>query len=176
VTSNRPPAGPSLSLIVAVARNGVIGKDNRLPWHIPEDLKRFRGLTMGHHIIMGRRTWESIGRPLPGRTSVVVSRRQDYSAPGALVVHSLAQALAACGPDDEAFVIGGAQLYREALPLAQRIYLTRIEADYAGDTYFPPLPEELWQEASREARPAGGPAQPAYQFVVLTRVRGAAAG
>jgi dihydrofolate reductase len=173
VASHQSATQPRLSLIVALARNGVIGKDNRLPWHIPEDLKRFRALTMGHHIIMGRRTWESIGRPLPGRTSVVVSRRPDYSAPGALVVHSLAEALAACAGDDEAFVIGGAQIYREALPLAERIYLTRIDADYAGDAFFPSISQEQWREVSREARVGSGPVQPAYEFVVLARPAGA---
>ena len=162
-------------MIVAVARNGVIGKDNRLPWRIPEDLKRFRALTMGHHIIMGRHTWESIGRPLPGRTSVVVTRSAAYSAPGAVVVHSLADALAACADDDEVFVIGGAQIYREALPLAERIYLTRIDADYAGDVFFPSFPQEQWREASREPPLASEPGQPAYEFVVLARLPDATA-
>jgi len=132
-----------------VARNGVIGRDGRLPWHIPEDLKRFRALTMGHHIIMGRRTWESIGRPLPGRTSVVVTRDRDYSAPGVKVAHSLAEALAACAGDEEVFVIGGAEIYREALPRADRIYLTEVLADYPGDVRFPALGAE-WHEVSRD--------------------------
>jgi dihydrofolate reductase len=172
VTSNQLAARPRLSLIVAVARNGVIGKSNQLPWRLPEDLKRFRTLTMGHHIIMGRRTWESIGRPLPGRTSVVVTRRGDYAAPGALVVHSLADALAACTGDDEVFVIGGAEIYGEALPLADHIYLTRIDADYAGDAFFPALSGEEWGEAGREPPRATEPGQPAYDFVVLTRLAG----
>jgi dihydrofolate reductase len=172
VTSNQAAARPRLSLIVAVARNGVIGQNNQLPWRLPEDLKRFRAITMGHHIIMGRRTWESIKRPLPGRTSVVVTRRADYAAPGALVVHSLADALAACTGDDEVFVIGGAEIYREALPLADRIYLTRIDADYAGDAFFPPLPKQEWGEAGRESPHAREPGQPAYEFVVLARLAG----
>jgi dihydrofolate reductase len=169
VTREQAAARPRLSLIVAVARNGVIGKDNRLPWRIPEDLKRFRALTMGHHIIMGRRTWESIGRPLPGRTSVVVTRQRDYSAPGALVAHSLPEALAACAGDDEVFVIGGAEIYRAALRQTDRIYLTRVEADYEGDVAFPQIEAEQWEEASRERHPGDGRDAPAYEFVVLTR-------
>jgi dihydrofolate reductase len=172
VTNDQGAARPRLSLIVAVARNGVIGKDNRLPWRIPEDLKRFRTLTMGHHIIMGRRTWESIGRPLPGRTSVVITRDRAYLAPGATVVHSFADALAACAGDDEAFVIGGAAVYREALPLADCIYLTTIDADYEGDVFFPPVSAGQWREASQERHPASGPVQPAYDFVVLIRLSG----
>lgn len=160
-----PRQHPHVALVVAVARNGVIGKDGRLPWHLPEDLKRFRALTMGHHLIMGRQTWESIGRPLPGRTSVVLTTRRDYVAPGAQVVHSLEQALAACPADDEIFIIGGAQVYRAGLPLADRIYLTEIDADYEGDVVFPALDRADWREISRE-RLAGSP--PA-DLVVLER-------
>jgi dihydrofolate reductase len=165
VTAGAKP--PRLSLIVAVARNGVIGKDNAMPWHIPEDLKRFRALTMGHHIVMGRRTWESIGRPLPGRMSVVVTRDPGYSAPGAVVAHSLAEAMAACAGDDEVFVIGGAGIYREALASADRIYLTEVQADYPGDVWFPPLGAE-WHEVSRET-PAREGTGPAIAYLVLER-------
>jgi dihydrofolate reductase len=172
VTGDQAAARPRLSLIVAVARNGVIGKDNRLPWHIPEDLKRFRALTMGHHIIMGRRTWESIGRPLPGRTSIVVTRDRNYSAPGAKVVHSLADAVAACAGDDEAFVIGGAEIYREALPQAERIYLTEVLADYPGDVWFPPLGTE-WREVCRE-QPRHNAAAVGVAYVIYERRREAA--
>jgi len=172
VANDQGAARPRLSLIVAVARNGVIGKDNRLPWHIPEDLKRFKALTMGHHIIMGRRTWESIGRPLPGRKSVVVTRDGDYSAPGANVVHSFADALDACAGDDEAFVIGGAEVYREALAHADRVYLTEVLADYPGDVRFPPLGAD-WREMSRE-KPRRSPAEVGFAFVVYERQREAA--
>ena len=140
-----------LSIIAAVARNGVIGLNNTLPWHLPEDLKRFRALTTGHHILMGRKTYESLGRLLPGRTTVIVSRRPDYRVTGAIVVNSLRQAISACGADEEVFVIGGAQLYREALPLANKLYLTRIEQDFNGDTHFPPLDLKRWREVSSEA-------------------------
>lgn len=141
----------SVSMIVAVARNGVIGRNNSLPWHLPEDLKRFRTLTMGHHIIMGRKTYESLGRLLPGRTTVIVSRNPAYRVDGAIVVASLPQAIAACGQDPEIFVIGGAELYREALPHADRIYLTRIDADFEGDAHFPALDQRQWRETARIA-------------------------
>jgi dihydrofolate reductase len=157
---------PRISIIAAVARNGVIGRDNRLPWHLPEDLKRFRALTMGHHVIMGRKTWESIGRVLPGRTMVVVSRDPGYGVPGCLIAHSLEEALGLCGDDPEVFVIGGAEIYRQALPMAGRLYLTRIEQDVAGDTCFPSFDMTEWSETSRG--PVTGAGFPA-SFVVLDR-------
>jgi len=144
-----------LSIIVAMARNRVIGAQNRLPWHLPAELRRFKAITMGHHIIMGRRTWESIGRLLPGRTTVVVTRNPDYRVPGAIVAHSLAQAIRACEGDDEVFVIGGEAMFREALPLADRIYLTRIDAELAGDTFFPEVDLSRWRETDRQEMPAG---------------------
>ncbi len=139
-----------ISIIVAVARDRVIGVNNTLPWHLPEDLKRFRALTMGHHIIMGRKTYESLGRLLPGRTTVVVSRSKDYAVPGALVANSLKQALALCGDDPEVFVIGGAQLYRDGLGMANRLYLTEIDASYEGDAHFPEYDGNAWREVARE--------------------------
>lgn len=139
-----------LSLIVAVAHHGVIGANNTLPWHLPEDLKRFRALTMGHHIIMGRKTHESLKRLLPGRTHVIVTRNTDYRVEGALVAHSLPQAIALCGEDSEVFVIGGAELYKDGLQLADKLYLTEIDASFAGDAYFPPLQQAAWLETERE--------------------------
>jgi dihydrofolate reductase len=144
----------SLSLIVAMAEDRVIGIDNRLPWRLPSDLQRFKRLTMGHHMVMGRRTWDSIGRALPGRTSVVVTRRADFRAPaGVVVAHSLEEALAACAGDDEPFVIGGAELYGHALPIARRIHLTVIERHFAGDTFFPALDPDSWTLAASEPHP-----------------------
>ena len=157
---------PRISIIAAVARNRVIGRDNRLPWHLPQDLKRFRALTMGHHVIMGRKTWESIGRILPGRSMVVVSRDRAYGAAGCLVASSLEQAIRLCGADPEVFIIGGAEIYRQALPMADRMYLTRIEQDVAGDTYFPDFDAEEWTESSRET--VAGAGMPAA-FLVLDR-------
>jgi len=140
-----------LSLIVALAKNRVIGLNNTLPWHLPEDLKRFRQLTMGHHIIMGRKTYESLGRLLPGRHSVIVTRNRDYQVQGAIVVHSLEDAVKACGDDKEAFLIGGAELYQQALGLANKLYLTQIDAEFTGDAFFPELDLRQWQLLQQQA-------------------------
>ncbi len=140
----------TVSIIAAIAANGVIGRNNDLPWHLPEDLKRFRALTMGHHIIMGRKTYESLGRLLPGRTTVIVSRNVDYRVEGAIVVPTLAQAIAACHDDPEVFVIGGAQLYRDALPVADKLYLTELQDSFEGDVRFPEYDRTGWQQELRE--------------------------
>ncbi len=140
-----------LSIIVAVAHDGVIGINNTLPWHLPEDLKRFRALTMGHHIIMGRKTYDSLGRLLPGRTTVIVTRNENYKVEGALVAHSLEAAIALCEDDEEVFLIGGAELYQAGLKLAHKLYITEIELDVAGDAFFPKLVSTEWQETEREA-------------------------
>ena len=140
-----------LSSIVAVANNRVIGIDNTLPWHLPEDLKRFRALTMGHHIIMGRKTYDSLGRLLPGRTTVIVTRNLDYRVEGALVANSLEAAIALCQGDDEAFLIGGAELYQDGLKLSSKLYITEIDLTVKGDAYFPEYSLNEWQETAREA-------------------------
>ena len=141
----------NLSIIVAKANNNVIGINNTLPWHLPEDLKRFRSLTMGHHIIMGRKTYESLGRLLPGRTTIIVTRNKSYQVTGALIAHSLQAAILLAADDAEPFLIGGAQLYEEGLTLANKIYMTQVKADFAGDAFFMPLTKD-WQEMSRESR------------------------
>lgn len=143
----------NLAIIVAVARNGIIGctDDNgrgALPWHLPEDLKHFKETTSGHPIIMGRKTWESLGRALPNRRNMVISRQADYSAMGAEVFGSLNEALASLEPAQQAFVIGGAELYRQALPLAGTLIMTQVDIDAAGDTSFPAL-TAAWHEVSR---------------------------
>ena len=164
-----PKAGkPRLSIIVAMAKNRVIGANNALPWHLSADLKRFKALTMGHHIIMGRKTFESIGRILPGRTMVVVTRNPRFEAAGTIVVHSFDAAMAKCAGDDEAFVIGGEALFVAALQVADRIYLTEIKASIPGDTFFPRLQSADWQEASRENHEDFGSGL-AYDFVTLDR-------
>lgn len=140
-----------LSTIVAIANNRVIGINNTLPWHLPEDLKRFRALTTGHHIIMGRKTYESLGRLLPGRTTVIVTRNQDYKVAGALVANSLQDAIAQSKGDDEAFLIGGAELYQDGLKWSDKLYITEIDLDVAGDAYFPEFDRSDWQEIAREA-------------------------
>lgn len=147
------PASP-LTIIAAVARNGVIGRDGGLPWHLPEDLKHFKKSTQGHSVVMGRRTWEEIqqnlGRPLPRRRNIVVTRRFDLFAPGAEVAHGLAEALEmARQTDPEPIVIGGAALYAEALPIATRLLLTEIDRDYEGDTRFPSFDRRRWREVER---------------------------
>ncbi len=163
------PPGPRLSLIVAMARNRVIGADGKLPWHLATDLKRFRALTMGHHIIMGRKTYESIGRPLPGRVMIVVTGNPAYEAPQCVIAASLEQALECAQEDSEAFVVGGAQLYALALPVAQRIYLTEIDAEVAGDTLFPDFDRSSWDESERIHHPRGDRDDYAHDFVVLER-------
>lgn len=140
----------AFSLIVAIAKNNVIGINNTLPWHLPEDLKRFRALTMGHHIIMGRKTYESLGRLLPGRTTVIVTRNKHYKLEGALIAYSLEDALALCENDDEAFVIGGAELYQDGLKLADKLYVTEVDLTVDGDAFFPAVDLKHWQETSRE--------------------------
>jgi len=139
-----------ITLIAAVAANGVIGVGNALPWHLPEDLKHFKALTLGHPIIMGRKTWESLGRPLPGRANIVVTRSPDFSAPGCTVAHSLEQAFAACANAEKLFIIGGAEIYRQALPYARCLELTEIHADIGGDISFPVLDPADWREVARE--------------------------
>ena len=141
----------NISLIVALAKNNVIGLNNTLPWHLPEDLKHFRSLTTGHHIIMGRKTYESLGRLLPDRTTVIVTRNNDYQVDGALIAHSLDAAIALCQNDEEVFVIGGAELYQVGIKLANKLYITEIELDVPGDAYFPAYDVAEWQESSREA-------------------------
>ena len=153
-----------------MARNRVIGAQGAIPWHLPNELKRFRRITMGHHLIMGRKTWESIGRPLPGRTSVVVTRQRGYSAPGAVVAHSLDEAIARCGDDEEIFVIGGAELYAQALPRASRLYLTLVEADVEGDTRMPAFDGRGWCEIASESFTADEGHAYAYRCSVHERI------
>ena len=144
-------SAPVITLIVAVADSGVIGRDNALPWHLPEDLKRFKRLTMGKPIVMGRKTFESIGKPLPGRQNIVLTREPNYRRDGVTVVHDADAALAAAGGAAEIMVIGGADLFRLFLPRAARIHLTRVHGDIAGDVVWPALDTREWAVAAREA-------------------------
>lgn len=139
----------TISIIVAMAKNRVIGINNTLPWHLPEDLKRFRALTTGHHIIMGRKTYESLGRLLPNRTTVIVTRNQDYIVEGALIAHSLTSAIKLCEDDSEIFVIGGAELYKDGLKLADQLYVTEVDLDVQADAFFPVFDLNEWEENSR---------------------------
>jgi len=142
----------NLSLIVAVSSNHVIGLNNSLPWHLPEDLKRFRALTTGHHIVMGRKTYESLGRLLPDRTTVIITRNLDYHVDGAVICHSMEEAILACAEDNEAFIIGGAELYRQALQFVNKIYLTEVALKVDGDAFFPEIDHKVWEETARERR------------------------
>lgn len=158
-----------VSLVVAMARNRVIGRDNALPWHLPEDLKHFKRTTLGKPILMGRRTFESIGKPLPGRTNLVLTRRAHWDCPGAVPVHSFDEAVARVAGEPELAVIGGAEIFGLLLPFATRIHLTRVEADIAGDTVFPPLEPAEWIEGDSRKVAADERNQYAMTFVTLER-------
>lgn len=157
------------SLVVAVARNGVIGRNNQLPWRLPAELAHFKRVTLGKPIVMGRRTWESIGQPLPGRQNIVVTGNRGYQAPGCTVVHSLEEAWKAAGDAAEVCVIGGTSLFEETLPTADLIHLTEVEADVEGDTFFPPLDRSAWVETEVGRHPAD--AKHAYPFRMLELAR-----
>jgi dihydrofolate reductase len=158
-----------VSLVAALASNRAIGRDNRMPWRLPEDLRRFRHLTMGHAVIMGRKTFESIGSPLTGRNNIVITRSPDWYRSGCVVVHSLEAAVAAVAESQEAFVIGGAQIYALAMPHAQRLYMTEIERDFDGDAFFPEFDRSHWREVSRERHASEGPEGFDYAFVEYER-------
>lgn len=165
-------ARPIISIIVAMASNRVIGRDNRLPWHLPADLKHFKAVTMGKPMVMGRRTWESLPGLLPGRRHIVITRNEHYSAEGAELAHSLEQALAVAGEVEEVMIVGGAKLYAQALPLADRLYLTLVDIEVEGDAFFPPIDETDWKEVSNEARPADEKNPIPHRFRLLQRRAG----
>ncbi len=164
-----------ISLIVAMAENRVIGRNNKLPWYLPDDLKYFKRVTMGKPVVMGRKTFESIGKPLPGRTNIVVSRNPEFHAEGIRVVKDLMMARAVCQSFaivegiEEVMVIGGAQIYEQSLPMADRLYLTEVHADVEGDACFPEFDRNEWRELGRERFKAEGPNPYDYSFVILER-------
>jgi dihydrofolate reductase len=159
-----------ISLLVAMTRKGVIGRDNQLPWHLPNDLKHFKALTLGKPILMGRRTFEAIGRPLPGRTNLVLTGNTGFSVPGVQVVGSIDEALNAVAGSPELAIIGGATVYRQTLPIVQRIYVTWVEAEVEGDTRFPPLDSVQWRPISRQDQPADERHAYALSFETLERI------
>lgn len=170
-----------LSLIAAIGKNNEIGLNNTLLWNLPSDLKHFRDITSGHTVIMGRKTFESIGRPLPNRKNIVITRDESYTAPGIYVAHSLDEALRIAATEQgskfeevdeevEAFVIGGGQLYLEALPRAQRLYLTHVDAELTADTYFPEVSCDEWEEISSESHDADTDHAYNYRFAVYKRI------
>jgi dihydrofolate reductase len=158
---------PTINVIVAMAKNRVIGINNTLPWRLPADLQHFKALTMGHHIVMGRKTYESIGKPLPGRTTVIVTRDANYRVEGCLTATSIDAAIATCGNDPDIFFVGGAELYGQILPRADRLYLTEIQAEYAGDAYFPAFERDAWREVERQENIS--PDGLSYHFVTYQR-------
>ena len=158
-----------ISIIVAVAQNGVIGGENKLLWHISEDLQRFKRITSGHPVIMGRKTFESLGRPLPNRTNVVITRSRDYNPEGVEVVHSLEEAVALFPPDEEIFITGGGEIYRQALPIADKFYLTVVKHDYDGDTRFPDWNESEWEVLLREYNENGKTYPYPFEYIDYTR-------
>lgn len=161
-----------IALIAALANNRVIGRENRLPWRLSADLRHFKSLTMGKPVIMGRNTYESIGKPLPGRSNIVLTRDAQYRAPGCRVVHSLEQALEAAAGHAEVMVIGGAELYRQTIDAAQRLYLTRVKADVQGDAVFPEIDPRQWRELQRESHRGDDNNEYDYDFLILERVPG----
>ncbi|CAA0080013.1 Dihydrofolate reductase type 3 [Zhongshania aliphaticivorans] len=166
-----------VSLIVAMAKNRVIGIDNQLPWHLPADLKHFKATTMSKPIVMGRKTWESIGRPLPGRSNIVVSRRAGFVAEGAAVVSNVADGLelarseAAAAGLEEIFVIGGETIYRQVMDLVDRVFVTEVDLEPEGDAWFPKMEPNDWKEVARECYPVTSDGSPGYCFVTLQRWR-----
>jgi dihydrofolate reductase len=162
-------AAPMISLLVAATENGVIGRDNGMPWHLPDDLRHFKALTLAKPVLMGRKTFDSIGRPLPGRTNLVLTRTAGWSVPGVTVVADLEAAIRAAGSAAELVVAGGAQVYALALSRATRIYLTRIHAVIDGDTRLPEIADSEWRETSRELHPIDARHPYAMSFVTLER-------
>ncbi len=158
-----------ISLIVAMAKNRTIGINNTLPWRCPEDLKHFKALTMGHHMIMGRKTFDSIGKALPGRTTVIVTRNKNLSIEGCVIAHSLQEAINVCSGDEEIFVVGGAELYSQSLDLVDTLYITEIQQAVEGDAYFPEFDHSKWQETSRDIRAQDTPQPLEYHFVTYLR-------
>ena len=162
---------PRLTLIAALARSGVIGQANALPWHLPADLKHFRQLTLGKPVMMGRKTFLSIGRPLPKRTNIIVTRNPDFKTPGCLIAHSLEEAILLAGKVPEIMIIGGAELFRQALPLADRLELTHIDAMISGDVFFPTIVQADWEIISEEAHKPDSENPYPYRFVRYQRTQ-----
>jgi len=157
-----------ISIIVAIAENHAIGKDNKLLWYLPNDLKHFKTITSGHTVIMGRKTYDSVGKPLPNRRNIVITR-QHIDIAGCEVVNSLQEALALCKTEEEVFIVGGAEIYRQAIPITNKIYLTIVHQNFEGDTYFPEIEENIWVETEREDYQPDEKNKLAYSFITLER-------
>ena len=165
---------PKISFVVAMDRKRLIGAGDALPWRLPDELRRFKEITMGHPVLMGRKTYESIPekfRPLKGRTNIILTTQEDYEAPGCTVVHSLEEALTTVDPQDELMVIGGARVFEALMPLVDRLYLTEIDGEYKGDVYFPRYDKSAWREVNREFHPRDENHDLPFTFLVLDRIR-----
>jgi dihydrofolate reductase len=158
-----------LSIIVAISENNAIGRDNQLLWHLPADLKHFKNITSGHPIIMGRKTYDSIGRPLPNRRNIIITRQTDLNIPGTEVVNSIEDAISLCSDEKEVFIIGGAEIYKSALSMSNRIYLTTVHQEFKADAFFPTLDKNEWLETAQEYHDADEKNAVAYTFSILDR-------
>ncbi len=157
-----------ISIVVAIAENHAIGKDNKLLWYLPNDLKHFKTITSGHTVIMGRKTYDSVGKPLPNRRNIIITRQQ-IDIPGCEVVNSLDQAIALCKTEEEVFIVGGAEIYRQSMTITNKIYLTIVHHNFEGDTYFPDIEENIWIETEREDHDPDEKNKLAYSFITLER-------
>lgn len=158
-----------ITIIAAVAKNNALGKDNKLIWHLPADLIRFKKVTSGHHIIMGRKTFESLGKPLPNRTTIIITRNKNYNAEGCVVVNSLNEALQIAKVDENPFILGGAEIYKQAIKIADVLDLTIVHQDFEADVFFPVIDKNIWKETSRQDFKANGKNKYNYSFVTYTR-------
>lgn len=156
-------------MIAAAAENNALGKENDLVWHLPDDFKRFKKLTSGHHIIMGRKTFESFPQPLPNRTHIIITRNKDYKAKGAVVVHSLERAIEIANGDSQPFIIGGGEIYKQALPYSDKIELTRVHSEFEADTFFPEIDENNWKLVKEEFHPADEKHEHAFTYLTYER-------
>lgn len=159
-----------ITVIAAIGKNGELGKENDLIWHLPNDLKRFKKITSGHHVIMGRKTFESLGKPLPKRTTIIITRNKDYYVEGCITVNSLEEALKAAEPDPNPYVLGGAEIYNQAIKIADTLDLTLVESNFEADVFFPKIDKTIWKEISREHFSADQTHQYDYSFVTYKKV------
>lgn len=160
-----------ITIIAAVAANRALGKDNQLIWHLPADLRRFKKVTSGHHVIMGRKTFESLGKPLPNRTNIIISRNTDYNAEGCVVVNSLQSAIDAARDDENPFILGGAEIYQQAMQFADKLDITFVHEQFEADAFFPKISKAHWRETSRQDHKADDENIYDYSFVTFTRIK-----
>ncbi|WP_417599812.1 dihydrofolate reductase [Owenweeksia hongkongensis] len=160
----------NLTIIAAMAKGRVIGKDNDLIWHLPDDLKHFKNLTKGHHVIMGRKTYESMGKPLPGRTNIVITRQKDFKANGCILVNTIEEGIQKAEGDSQPFIIGGGEIYKQALKYAQTIELTEVNGEFDGDTFFPTFDEKQWKEVSRTHHPVDEKHKYSFDFIQYSKL------